>query len=65
MAALQEGTAVPVGAIKQFGPWGPEYEVLGPAPSENGELMAHIVLVRTGEEVNYPLHAILEDPEAL
>jgi hypothetical protein len=56
--------AVPVGAIKQFGPYGPEYEVLGSAEPEDGKAMAKIVLVRTSEELNYPLEAIIEDPEA-
>lgn len=56
--------SVPLGTIKQFGPWGPEYEVLAEAEPENGKRMAKIVLVRTGEELDYPLEAILLDPEA-
>ena len=64
-ATIVEPVAVPVGAIKQFGPYGPEYEVLGEAGAENGERMAHIVLVRTGEELTYELDAVLQDPEAL
>ena len=66
MAALtqQLELSVPIGAIKQFGPWGPEYEVLSEAQPEDGKRMVKIVLVRTGEELDYPLEAILLDPEA-
>jgi len=62
--AVTQPVAVPVGAIKQFGPYGPEYEVLGPAEPENGEQMVHIVIVRTGEELTYELESVLADPEA-
>jgi hypothetical protein len=63
-AALAQPAAVPVGVIKQFGPYGPEYEVLGAAPDEDGERRVKIVLVRTGEETTYGFEAMLEDPEA-
>lgn len=63
-AAVTQPVAIPVGAVKQFGPYGPEYEVLGPAEPENGEQMVHIVIVRTGEELTYELEAVLADPEA-
>jgi hypothetical protein len=62
--AVTQPVAIPVGAVKQFGPYGPEYEVLGPAEPENGEQMVHIVIVRTGEELTYELEAVLADPEA-
>ena len=64
MPTLAHSVDVPVGAIKQFGPWGPEYEILGASTPENGHRMAKIVIVRTGEELNYPLESILLDPEA-
>jgi len=64
METSAQYVAVPIGAIKQFGPYGPEYEVLKEAEPENGQRMARIILVRTSEEVNYPLEAILQDPEA-
>jgi len=64
MATLTPPVPVPVGIVKQFGPWGPEYEVVGEAAAENGQRMAKIVIVRTGEKVDYPLDAILLDPEA-
>jgi hypothetical protein len=63
-AALAQPAAIPVGTIKQFGPYGPEYEVLGPAEPENGEDMVNIVTVRTGEELTYQLGAVFADPEA-
>jgi hypothetical protein len=64
-AAPAHSASIPVGAIKQFGPFGPEYEVLGPAEPEEGQAMVRIVLVRTSEEVTYPLQAMLDDPEAM
>jgi hypothetical protein len=64
-AALAQSAAIPVGVIKQFGPYGPEYEVLGHAEPEEGEQMLKIVLVRTGEETTYGFDAMMEDPEAL
>jgi hypothetical protein len=62
-AALAQPAAIPVGVIKQFGPYGPEYEVLGSAAPEDGEQMVKIVLIRTGEELTYPLSAVMEEPE--
>jgi hypothetical protein len=56
--------AIPVGVIKQFGSYGPEYEVLGPAEPEDGRQRVKIVLVRTGEETTYGFDAMMEDPEA-
>ena len=56
--------SVPIAAVKQFGPWRPEYEILSEAQPENGKRMVKIVLVRTGEELDYPLEAILLDREA-
>jgi len=55
---------IPVGLIKQFGPYGPEYEILGAATPERGRRMVEIVLVRTGEKLSYDYEAMLEDPEA-
>jgi hypothetical protein len=61
---IAQAQAIPVGTVKQFGPFGPEYEVLGPAPDENGQKMVRIVLVRTNEELTYELDAVARDPEA-
>ncbi|HZL26732.1 MAG TPA: DUF5397 family protein [Acidobacteriaceae bacterium] len=57
--------AVPVGVIKQFGPYGPEYEIVSAAPMEDGMQMVNIVIVRTGETLTYPLLDALQDQEAL
>ena len=64
-ATATQSLAIPVGTIKSFGPYGPEYEVRGPAEPENGERMVKIVIVRTGEELTYELESVLQDPEAL
>ena len=64
MATTAHAVAIPVGAIKSFGPYGPEYEVLGPAEPENGKPQVKIVIVRTGEEATYSFDAMMADPEA-
>ena len=63
-AALAQPAAIPVGVIKQFGPYGPQYEILGLAEPENGQRRVKIVLVRTGEETTYGFDAMMQDPEA-
>jgi hypothetical protein len=63
-ATLTQPASIPVGAIKSFGPYGPEYEVLGQAQPEHGKNMVRIVLVRTNEEVTYEYDAMMQDPEA-
>jgi len=63
-SALTQSVAIPVGVIKQFGPYGPEYEVLGPAEPEDGERLVKIVIVRTGEVTTCGFDAMMEDPEA-
>jgi hypothetical protein len=60
--ALAQSAPIPVGVVKRFGPYGPEYEVLG--PSEPGKSMVRIVLVRTGEEVTYEYDSMMQYPEA-
>lgn len=67
MAALtqQMELSVPLGTIKQFGPYGPEYEVIAEAEPENGKRMATIVLVQTGEVLDYPLDAMMQDMDAI
>ncbi len=64
MATLAQGAVVPVGVIKQFGPYGPQYEVLGAAEAKDGKERVRIVLVRTGEDTTYGYDAMMEDPEA-
>jgi hypothetical protein len=63
-AALAQPAAIPVGVIKQFGPYGPEYEVIGSAAPVDGQRRVKIVLIRTGEETSYSFDAMMEDPEA-
>ncbi len=63
-AALAKPAPLPIGLIKRFGPYGPEYEILGHAEPAEGKPRIRIVLVRTGEEVTYSYEAMLQDPEA-
>ncbi len=65
MAALAKPGPLPIGLVKQFGPYGPEYEILGYADPEDGKAQVNIVLVRTGEEVTYAYDEMMTDPEAL
>ena len=56
---------VPVGKINTFG-LGPKYQVGQPIRRlQDGDWLVSIVLIETGEETEYPLSQILNDPEAL
>jgi hypothetical protein len=57
--------AIPVGAIKQFGETGPQYEILGEAPEENGRRMVSICLVQSGEITSVSYESVLESIEAV
>lgn len=62
--AVLQPTAIPVGVFKTFGVYGPMYEVLGSAPrSTKGEMVA-IRVFHSGEELDYPLNEVLDDPLA-
>ena len=63
-AALAKPTPIPIGVIKTFGETGPMYEVLGPAPLGRKGQMIAIRVVLSGEELDYPLADMLEDPIA-
>jgi hypothetical protein len=61
-ATVAQSLEIPVGTIKSFGPTGPMYEVLGPAPQgRKGEMVA-VRVVLTGETLDYPLADVLTDP---
>ena len=63
-AALAQSVPLPIGAIKTFGQYGPMYEVLGPAAlGKKGEMVA-IRVVLSGEELDYQLADMLDDPAA-
>ena len=63
--AAPQPAAIPVGVLKTFGEYGPVYEVLGPAPlGPKGEMVA-IRVFHSGEELDYPLADVLEDPDKL
>ena len=57
-------TAVPVGIIKQFGPVGEKYEVLGPIQVEGLSSLIKVRVLATGEVAEYELMHMMEDPEA-
>jgi hypothetical protein len=55
--------SVLVGSIRRFGLEGPPYEVLGPAAiSKTGQARMMIKLLESGEEIDYGLDAIVNDP---
>ena len=52
-----------IGVFRTFGEYGPMYGVLGPAPrGPKGEMVA-IRVFDSGEELDYPLADVLEDPD--
>ncbi len=52
-----------VGSIRTFGEYGPMYEVTGIAPpSSKGEPMVSILVIESGETLDYELEAVLADP---
>jgi hypothetical protein len=56
---------VPTGTIKSFGPTGPKYEVGKPLHQlDNGDWAVSITLVETGEQAEYRLTGITDDPVA-
>ncbi len=57
--------ALPVGRIKSFGPFGPKYEV-GQARKEleDGDWLVGITVIESGEQIEYRLSRLLEDPFA-
>ncbi len=65
MHAVLTPPTVPLGKIKSFGPFGPQYEV-GQAlhPLDDGDWMIEITMVETGEKAEYRLTHLTEDPEA-
>ncbi len=66
MAAVLSPPPVPVGRIKQFGRFGPKYEVGHPLRQlDDGDWMISIKLVATGELAEYRLTRIADDPEAV
>ena len=50
-AALAKPEPIPVGGIKQFGPYGPEYEVVGPADPVEFEWRQRTVCVTTNDDM--------------
>jgi hypothetical protein len=66
MQAVVDSPVVPLGKIKSFGPLGPKYEV-GRAlrPLSDGDWIIEVILVETGEKVEYRLTRVLADPKAL
>ena len=54
-----------VGSIRTFGHLGPAYEVLKvSAPEMGSNVMLRIRVIESGEELDYPLNDVLDDPLA-
>ena len=52
-----------IGSIRTFGEYGPMYEVSGFAPdSPTGEPMVSILVIESGETLDYELELVLADP---
>ena len=53
-----------VGSIRTFGEYGPMYEVTGvAAASSTGEAMVSILVIESGERLDYEAEAVMLDPE--
>jgi hypothetical protein len=60
---IQDPALDVIGSIRTFGPYGPMYEVTGMAPpNEDGEPMVSLLVIESGETLDYELEAVLEDP---
>ena len=60
---LQHQAEDVIGSIRTFGEYGPMYEVSGPAPdSAEGEPMVSILVIESGEILDYELELVLADP---
>lgn len=57
--AAPQAAADLAGTYRTFGEYGPVYQVVGPV---NGSKV-HVVVVQTGEELDYPVEQALADPE--
>jgi len=53
-----------VGTWRRFGQVGPVYEVIAEGPAlPNGDRVMRVRVIETGEEVDYRLTEILDDPK--
>ena len=57
---------IPIGTIKSFGPFGPQYEV-GRAlrQLDDGDWMIEVKMVQSGEKAEYRLTHLTKDSEAV
>jgi hypothetical protein len=53
-----------IGTFRQFGPFGISYQVLKEGHQTDKGWTVEIEVPETGERLEYPLDAILDDPEA-
>jgi hypothetical protein len=60
IASAPKTTADLVGTFRTFGDYGPTYQVVS---TVNGQKV-HVVVVQTGEELDYPASEALSDPES-
>lgn len=52
-----------VGSWRRFGPVGPVYEIIGSGDMlPDGDWLMRVRVLETGEEIDYRLTAILDDP---
>jgi hypothetical protein len=65
MHAVVQSPPIPVGKIKSFGHFGPQYEV-GHAVRQliDGDWLVEVTMVETGEKAEYRLTHLADDPEA-
>ena len=53
-----------IGTFRQFGPFGIHYQIVKQGQATSGGWTVEIEVPETGEHLEYPLDAVLDDPEA-
>ena len=51
-----------IGSVKTFGEHGPMYQVTGPVVAAGADPKVRILVIETGETLDYDLGAVLADP---
>jgi len=63
MDAIQIESQALIGSFRRFGSLGPIYEIIGQGePDRHGAPQMSILVVESGETLDYPVNDILEDP---
>jgi hypothetical protein len=60
---IQDPALDVIGSIRTFGDYGPMYQVTGIAqPDKDGDPRVSLLVIESGETLDYSLEAVLQDP---